>query len=69
MNFSKKARHTCTLGERERSLTNDPDWVIFKKHSLTRNLHKVIYANVSKSMGAPKIYLHVQRKLYYMEGQ
>ena len=27
------------------------------------------YLNVSKSMGAPKRYLHVQRKLHYIEGQ
>ena len=37
--------------------------------SNTRRLHKIIYVNVNKSMGAPKVYLHVQRKLYYMEGQ
>ena len=32
-------------------------------------LRKIINVNVSKSMGAPKRYLHVQKKLYYMEGK
>ena len=36
-----------------------PDWVLFKHHSLTRRLHNIIDVNVSKSMGAPKRYLHV----------
>ena len=46
-----------------------PEWVIFKHHSITINLHKIIYVNVRKSMGAPKRHFHLQRKLYYMEGQ
>ena len=54
---------------RERWVKSGLDWVIFKHHSLTRRIHKIIYVNVNKSMGAPKRYLHVQRKLYYMEGQ
>ena len=53
----------------ERWVTSGPYWVLFKHESLTRNMHKIIYVNVSKSIGAPKSYLHVQRKLYYMEGQ
>ena len=67
MTFSKKTTHTCTWGERW--VTTGPDWVLFKHKSLTRNMNKIIYFNVSKSMGAPKRYFHVQRKLYYMEGQ
>ena len=46
-----------------------PDWVLFKHQLLTRRMNKIISGNVIKSMGAPKIYLHVQKKLYYMEGQ
>ena len=46
-----------------------PDWVLFKNHLLTRRMNKIIFVNVIKSMGAPKIYFHVQRKLYYMDGQ
>ena len=65
--FSKKVRHICTWGERWVSYI--PDWVLLKHHSLTRRMHKIIYVNVSKSMVAPKRYLHVQRELYYMEGQ
>ena len=53
----------------ERWVTSDRNCVLFKHHLLTRNIHKIIYVNIIKSMGAPKIYLHVQRKLYYMEGQ
>ena len=34
-----------------------------------RNMHKIIYVNVSKSMAAPKRYLYVQIKCDYMEGQ
>ena len=52
-----------------RWVSNDPDWVLFKHHFLTRSLHKIIDVNVSKSMGSPKRYLLVHRKLYYMEGQ
>ena len=64
MDFSKKATHTYTWGER--GVTNSPDWVLFKYNLLTINMHKIIYFNVSKSIVAPKIYLHIQRKLYYM---
>ena len=67
MDFSKKMTHTCTWGER--GVTNGPDWVLFKYNLLTINMHKIIYVNVSKSIVAPKIYLHIQRKLYYMGGQ
>ena len=49
--------------------SSDPYWVLFKHHLLTIKMHKIyIYANVNKSMGARKTYLHVQIKLYYMEG-
>ena len=50
-------------------VTNGPNWVLFKYKLLTINMHKIIYVNVSKSIVAPKIYLHIQRKLYYMGGQ
>ena len=46
-----------------------PQWVVIKHDSLTRRMHKIIYISVIKSMGGLKIYLHIQRKLYYMEGQ
>ena len=37
--------------------------------SLSSCLKIYIYVNVKKSMGAWKTYLHVQIKLYYIEGQ
>ena len=46
MNFSKKARHTCTWGG-ERWVSSDPDWVLFKHHLLTIKLHKIIYMSMS----------------------
>ena len=67
MIFSKKVTHTCTWGER--GVTNGPYWVLLKYKLLTINMHKIIDVNVSKSIVAPKIYLHTQRKLYYMGGQ
>ena len=48
-------------------MSDDLDWVLFKHHLLTRRMNKIISTNVIKSMGAPKIYLHVERKIYYME--
>ena len=60
--FFKESKTYMYLRE-ERWVTNGSDWVFFKNHLLTRRLHKIIYVNVSKSMGAPKSYLHVQRKL------
>ena len=55
MNFSKKVRHTCTVGAWERWVSDDPDWVLFNNQSLTIKLHKIyIYVNVKKSMGARK---------------
>ena len=47
INFSKKARHTCTLEGSERWVSDDPDWVLFKHHSLTIKLHKIIYMSMS----------------------
>ena len=52
MIFSKKVTHTCTWGER--GVTNGPDSVLFKYNLLTINMHKIIYVNVNKSIGAPK---------------
>ena len=65
--FFKERETYMYLGGRW--VTNGPNWVLFKHHSLTIRMHKIIYVNVNKSMVAPKRYLHVQRKLYYMEGQ
>ena len=65
--FFKESETYMYLGERW--VTSGPNWVLFKHESLTRNMHKIIYVNVSKSIGAPKRYLRVQRKLYYMDGQ
>ena len=65
--FFKESETYMYLGERW--VTSGPYWVLFKHKSLTRNMHKIIYVNVSKSIGAPKTYLRVQRKLYYMDGQ
>ena len=65
--FFKESETYMYLGERW--VTSGPNWVLFKNESLTRNMHKIIYVNVSKSIGAPKSYLCVQRKLYYMDGQ
>ena len=59
--FSKERETYMYLGGMW--VTNGPNWVLFKHHSLTRNMHKIIYVNVSKSMGSPKRYLHVQREL------
>ena len=63
MTFSKKVRHTCTLG-RERWVSNDPDWVLFNNHSFTIKLHKIIYMSMSAYQWGKqgKIYLHVQKK-------
>ena len=66
--FFKESETYMYLGGK-RWVRNEPNWVLFKNHSFTRRLHKIIYVNVNKSMGAPKRYLHVQRKLYYMEGK
>ena len=50
--------------------SNDSYWVLFKHHLRTIKMHKkYIYANVNKSMSARKTYLHVQIKIYYLEGQ
>ena len=65
--FSKERETYMYLGG-ERWVRSGPDWILFKHHSLTRRMHKIIHVNISKSIGALKIYLHVQRKLYYMEG-
>ena len=36
----------------ERWVSDDPDWVLFKHHSLTIKLHKIIYMSMSSiSMG------------------
>ena len=46
MTFSNKWRHACTLGG-ERWVRNVPDWILFKHHSLTIKLHKIIYMSMS----------------------
>ena len=46
MMFSKKVKHTCTLGG-ERWVSDDPDWVIYNNHSPTIKLHKIIYMSMS----------------------
>ena len=51
--FFKESETYMYLGG-ESWVRNGLDWVLFKHHSLTREMHKIIYANVNKSMGAPK---------------
>ena len=53
MNFSKKVRHTYIMGGRW--VSSGPDWVLFKHHSLTIKLHKIIYMSMSKNQWVHKI--------------
>ena len=45
--FFKENETYMYLRGRERWVSDDPDWVLFKHHSLTIKMHKIIYMSMS----------------------